>query len=387
MAGVSKDGKGYRVQFMFNGKRRRLRLKGHNERQAEAVWRHIKALVLHKVSGQMVDGAAAQWVSDIDDQLYEKLRDFGLVSRRDVPVSAERLSEFVERVVIKARTNDGKKATPLTLKKWRTTANYLVECCGPSVGMDNFTVADAMDFRAWLEDKDGIESENTVRKHCQVAKMFFNAAIDAEQIARNPFKRIPTTSIENKARDYFVTRDEFGKCLSKCPDLDWKVILHLCRIGGMRCPSELLRATWDDVQWSNHRMLIHATKTEGHEGRETRLIPLWPELEAILKEAWNASPAGENRIITRYTDSAANLRTLFKKIIKRAGLKPWPKLFQNLRASRENELIDQGVPAHVAAAWIGHSVKVQRKSYLQVSDHHYASALAEAGGSKVGHRT
>jgi integrase len=145
----------------------------------------------------------------------------------------------------------------------------------------------------------------------------------------------------------------------------------------MRCPSELLRATWDDVQWTKRRMVIHSTKTEGYEGREMRLIPLWPELEAVLKEAWAASPKGEDRIITRYTDSASNLRTLFTKIIKRAGLKPWPKLFQNLRASRENELIDQGTPAHVAADWIGHSVKVQKKSYLQVSDHHFAEPLTE----------
>ena len=91
--------------------------------------------------------------------------------------------------------------------------------------------------------------------------------------------------------------------------------------------------------------------------------------------------------MTKIRDGESNLRTTFQKIIKRAGLTPWPKLFQNLRASRENELIDQGVPAHVAAAWIGHSVKVQRKSYLQVSDHHYTASLAGTGGSKVGQRT
>jgi hypothetical protein len=29
-----------------------------------------------------------------------------------------------------------------------------------------------------------------------------------------------------------------------------------------------------------------------------------------------------------------------ERIIKRAGLKPWPKLFQNLRSTRETELAE-----------------------------------------------
>lgn len=174
--------------------------------------------------------------------------------------------------------------------------------------------------------------------------MFFNAAIDAELIIRNPFRKLPTTSVANHARDYFVTRAEFDACLQHCLDDQWKIILYLTRVAGVRCPSELLRATWQDVDWKNKRMTIHSPKTEGHEGREKRLIPLFVELEAVLREAWEISPAGETRIVTRYTDSASNLRTLFTKIIKRAGLKPWPKLFQNMRASRENELIDQYSP-------------------------------------------
>ena len=40
----------------------------------------------------------------------------------------------------------------------------------------------------------------------------------------------------------------------------------------------------------------------------------------------------------RYRESTQNLRTTFKKIIKRAGLKPWPKPSQNLLSTRETEL-------------------------------------------------
>ena len=48
-----------------------------------------------------------------------------------------------------------------------------------------------------------------------------------------------------------------------------------------------------------------------------------------------------------------------------------------MRASRETELLDAGFPAHVVAAWIGHSVKVQNASYAQVADHHFDLAVKE----------
>jgi hypothetical protein len=76
----------------------------------------------------------------------------------------------------------------------------------------------------------------------------------------------------------------------------------------------------------------------------------------------------------------ADLRTTFAKIIHRAGLSPWPKLFQNLRASRATELASEH-PAHVAAAWLGHSTIVANKHYWQVTDadvDHAAKSDAEA---------
>jgi hypothetical protein len=61
------------------------------------------------------------------------------------------------------------------------------------------------------------------------------------------------------------------------------------------------------------------------------------------------------------------------KIINRAGLKPWPKLFQNLRSTRETELAEV-YPLHVVCAWIGNTPKVAKDNYLQVTDDHFAKA-------------
>jgi hypothetical protein len=78
-------------------------------------------------------------------------------------------------------------------------------------------------------------------------------------------------------------------------------------------------------------------------------------------------------VITRYRTSNVNLRQQLKRIIKRAGLEPWPKLFQNLRSSRQTELAEK-FAAHLVCAWIGNSEKIARDHYLQVRDADFQKA-------------
>jgi hypothetical protein len=62
------------------------------------------------------------------------------------------------------------------------------------------------------------------------------------------------------------------------------------------------------------------------------------------------------------------------RILNKAGITVWAKLFQNLRASRESELIKvHGI--EVACAWIGNTPAVAMKHYLQITDEDYEQAL------------
>jgi len=63
-----------------------------------------------------------------------------------------------------------------------------------------------------------------------------------------------------------------------------------------------------------------------------------------------------------------------QRIIQRAGLQPWPKLFQNLRSTRETELAEQ-FPIHVVCKWIGNSQPVAVEHYLQLTDEHFERAV------------
>ena len=77
-------------------------------------------------------------------------------------------------------------------------------------------------------------------------------------------------------------------------------------------------------------------------------------------------------IVTKRSKNS-NLRRRFKKIVGRAGPQPWPKLFQNMRASRATELV-KDFPEHVVTAWMGHSKRIARKHYLQVTEDDYKQA-------------
>ncbi len=105
-------------------------------------------------------------------------------------------------------------------------------------------------------------------------------------------------------------------------------------------------------------------KTEHHEGKESRIIPIFPELRPHLEAVWEEAEPGTVHVINRYRDARQNLRTQLTRIIKRAGLEPWPKLFHNLRATRETELA-QEYPIHVVCEWIGNTAAIAQKHYLR----------------------
>ncbi len=137
---------------------------------------------------------------------------------------------------------------------------------------------------------------------------------------------------------------------------------------------------WGDVDWDRNRIRIRSPKTEHIEGKDSRTIPIFPELRTYLEQAWDAPGEGTEFLITRYRSATANLRTQLERIIHKAGLEPWPKLFQNLRATRETELA-QSFPIHVVCNWIGNSQRVGAKHYLQVTDEHLRDAVGSTGNA------
>jgi integrase len=372
--------------YCHNGEkkvRKLIRLGAIHRKAAEGIARRIQDLADFSFAGQAPDAELQAWLMKISPQLYHKLANAGLVAPRDgsAKVEAARLGPFLESYV-RGRT-DIKRQTKDNLEQAK---GALVKLFGANRLLDSITPGDADDWRLWMgrnKVKGGLGlGQNTIRRHCGRAKQFFRAAVRRKLITENPFDDMKDCQVRaNRERDYFVTREEATKVLEACPDAEWQLIFALARYGGLRTPSELLTLQWDDIDWERGRFTVRASKTEHHDAGGVRIVPIFPEIRPYLDACYFAAAEGAENVIVRYRDRNSNLRTQLERIIKRAGLKPWPKLFQNLRASRATELAKQ-YPAHVAAEWLGHSREIAAEHYWRVTDADYERAITPDLGAQ-----
>ena len=122
------------------------------------------------------------------------------------------------------------------------------------------------------------------------------------------------------------------------------------------------------------RFTVHASKTEHHADGGIRQVPIFPELYPYLRDAFEEAKPGTVYCCPQYSNANQMYRKNVKAMVEKAGLTVWPKLFQNLRSTRETELAEQ-YPVQVVCAWMGNSPAVAAKHYLQVTDEHFAKAV------------
>lgn len=346
MASIGTDPRGNRyVQFEDKHQQRRtLRLGKVSQRDAEAARMRVEKLIAAQILDTAPDAETARWLADVGEKLAGKMAKLGLIESRQ----SATLGAFIEQ--FKTGRGDVKDSTRAA---WEAPFKSLVAHFGEKKPLRSITEGDATAWRRAIgqptgqgDDKRKL-AENTVRKRTAIAKTLFNAALSHRLIDRNPFNGLKSTLQENKSRMFFVGPVASAKILEAMPTTDWRVIFALCRWGALRCPSEVLALQWTDVLWDRGRFVVRCVKTE-HLGEQhaTRIVPLFPELHAELREAWEAAPPGTVYVVNKSRNSAVNLRTRFKKYVERAGYKPWPKLFQNLRSTRETELA-RTYPLHV----------------------------------------
>jgi len=169
-------------------------------------------------------------------------------------------------------------------------------------------------------------------------------------------------------RQRYIPHDVIRRILDECPGPQWRLIVTLCRYAGLRCPSEVLALKWTDIDWERGRMRVDSSKTG------VRFVPMFAEVRKALDEAYDAAAEGSVRCVDEYHANVANLRTQFGRILKRAGVEAWPRIFHNLRASRRTEL-QEFLPDHAINKWMGQSSRVAEQHYITLHDEHWDRAL------------
>ena len=362
-------------QFRMNGKRRTLRFGRLDRDSFETLKAKLVSLIEAKAKGVQIGTDTAAWVGGLwatDKSLAEKLVEFGLI---EPPVDHARRSMPTVKEFVEGYLNGRKDWQPRSLSNAWQAADALIEFLGATAKLDDVNAGTAKDFKNWLLDEDYAEA--TTARRIIYCREFFQDAIDRDLIAKNPFAKLKAGSQSNDARFRFVTREETTAIMEACPDAQWRAIVALARYGGLRTPSETLLVRLGDINWDRERITVRSPKTARHKGKGERIIPLFPELREPLLEVAELAAPGTVRLISRYPEDTANLRTEFHRIIRRAGLVPWERCFHNLRASRQNELMEQH-PIHVVCAWIGNSVKVASEHYLKVRESDFEAASKKA---------
>ncbi len=364
-----------RIQFVAaEGSRKSIRLGKVSRRSAEGVLVRVEELLAASIHGQPLSRETSVWLEGIGDRLHDRLARAGLCKGRQVAPIA-RLDGFISAYI--AKRIDLKPGSRAVLEQAHKS---LVEHFGADRPMHSITPGDADAWRlAMVAEK---LAEATIRKRTQAAKQFARAAVRQRLIAEDPFADLPSGSRANPERMRFIDGNVIAKVIDACPDAQWRLIVALARYAGLRVPSELLALRWEHVDWEHNRLTIPSPKTEHHADKAQRVIPLFPELRPPLLEVFEQAPPGTENVITRYRVGNANLRTQFDRIVRQAGVDPWPKPFHNLRASRETELAER-FPLHVVCGWIGNTAKVAARHYLQTTPEHFELAVSQPTGTGI----
>lgn len=362
-----------------DGRRRAIRLGAVSKRQAESVRGHVENLVAAALMHQAPPDETSRWIDALPEVWRRRFERAGLVTARAAPAPAPEpepagptLGAFLAGYV--AGRADLKESTKVALGQ---AVRYLVEHFGADMLLKDLRPADGDDWHMFLVDK-GL-SAATIRRRCGAAKQLLKGAVRRGLLLSNPFSDLKAANLANPKREFYVSRAVTEQVISACPDAQWRLLFALCRYGGLRCPSEPLGLTWQDIDWARGRFTVRSPKTEHHPGQESRVVPLFPALLPYLQEAFDLAEPGAERVFPKwqYKGAGTNLRTGLLRIMAKASVKPWPRLFQNLRASCETELTAT-FPLHVACAWLGHTAAVAAKHYLMVTEGDYQKAAQKA---------
>ncbi len=384
MASIVNDPNGRRrILFVApDGGRKTVRLGKIDRKSAESICRHVEALLAAKISGQPVPRDTAVWLASIGESLRDKLAAAGLIEARRQLTVGEFLASWLE----------GKRAAghkPASLLAWGQTAASLAEQFGPRP-LASLAHADGEAFRAAMQGR-GLRA-TTIHKRLGHARQMLEDAVRLGHIPANPWKHVKQRCGNVAERRAYVPVSDAERVIEHCPNVFWRLLVALARFGGLRVPSEAFSLTWGDVDWERGRLNVPSPKTE-HLGKPYRVIPLFPLLRPHLEAAFEQAPEGSVYVFPEEYRRRSqgphgwvncNLRTTFGKIIRRAGVEPWPRLWHSLRASCESDLA-QSFPLATVAKWLGNTPSVALRHYVDPTEAAFDLALNwRPGGAKSG---
>ncbi len=365
------------------GKRVKIFCGSMDKKQTQQVQMHVEHLIAAKQSGTAVPQNTASWVGDLKGPLRTRLESLQLIVPEKVPTTIT-VVEYMEQFI--ASLADKK---PNTIRIYNRSL-YFVRHFFSETKLTDVTKGQARQFKSSLLSpvrKDGGKQlcDNTARKMLCKLKTVFNAAVEEGLITKSPFKfkeMATSVSASSEEREQLIEQATIEKVIDSAPDDEFAFIIALARYGGLRTPSEFALLKHGDFKLieGGPYFRVFAPKT-AYRKSEPRMVPLFPELMPYVKKLVSTSKAKQGEFVfsERYrTCTEANITNIMRRTVKRAKVELWPKLWQNLRASRTTELVDN-FPIKNVCKWLGNTQEVVLKHYLRASK----DAMRQATQTKV----
>jgi len=367
MASLYKVGTTYRILFSDgNGKRKSIWLGKMPKKAAETVLSNVEAIISYRLANRSLPTEVSSWLGGLSDDMLKKLAKAGLATYErhtadelwtqfrkwkngdDVEKTTLNVYDHAERrfFAFFDRNTDLRNLQSEHFETWKTF--LMTEYRNPRTGKPLAVATVA----------------GTVTK----VKAVFNWAKRQKWIDSSPLEGVGCGSFVNEAKDREVNMDMYYLLLDACPCSDWRAIIALARIGGLR-PCEILRLRWADVDWERSRFKFLATKTKRYKGKGVRVVPLFPALRVeLVRHFEDESSKGKEYVVNRYTNrESVSLAMPFNRIARKAGLEPVPRPFDNMRSSRATEVADE-FGEYLESVWIGHTAKTAKECYIRLRD-------------------
>jgi integrase len=353
----------YTIQWYEGKHRRTIYIGGQrfNKQTAFRLKEVVEALLYYRDNQILVpEKSIHTWIENAPDIIRDKLCKAGLIAMPKRYTCSEIWKRFLnEKNYQKKNTND------IYLSAKKEFFEYFSE---------NQTISELKksQFEEWKAEMLTQSAVATVATTLKSTKAVFNWAVKKEFITESPLKGVGRGSFVNRANDRFVTMDEYRRILEQCPNQTWRTLFAFVRIGGLRCPSEILMLKWQDIAIPDNRFIVRSPKTEHHEAKDIRTVPLFSLLLEEIKKL-ETEKTGDNLFV--------NLSFEYKpheaeSILEKAGLSDLPRPFDNMRASRSNEVYRRWGD-FIESEWIGHSSRVRSDHYLNITDDDFVSASKE----------
>ncbi len=286
-----------------------------------------------------------------------------------------------------ARHKHYPRLKPTTLVEHDVAVRYLIQHLGEHRGIDTIGEPEAESFldalaagrlsKARKGNQTYTLGEQSVRKHTRTLRAVWAWAQHHGMVSTNPFRAFHSRPLPTEP-GHHVTLAELDALMMAAPSDGWRCMFALCRLAGLR-RDEARTLPWSGrvrdhlgdfrqvgVDWDTKRLHIVSTKNQRY-----RVLPIVAALESLLLENYGRAADGAGTITGL---SPNNLTRTAQKIAKAAGLEPWPKLYQSMRVSRENDWKRDGFAEATYAKWLGHSAAVSRQHYVSPTTEEFAAA-------------